>query len=119
MQLVSVTIDPATDTPERLTTYGQGYKADFGLWKFARGDYETMETLVTEGFLQPLIRKDLLEVHDAIKRKAMMNEPIPVGTAHSVRFVLVDGQGHLRGVYDKDDASLDRLSQDLRRLAGH
>lgn len=117
VQLVSVTIDPATDTPERLTAYGQQYGADFTLWRFARGDYPEMEALVTEGFLQPLIRKDLLEVHDAIKRKALMDQPIPVGTAHSVRFVLVDAQGHIRGTYEKDDASLDQLSRDLQRLA--
>ena len=117
VQIVSITIDPVTDTPEKLTEYGETYSNDPTLWHFARGDYDAMEKLVTEGFLQPLIRKDLMAVHEAIKRDALKGKPIPVGTAHSVRFVLVDAKGHIRGVYDKDDASLDRLSGDLERLA--
>lgn len=117
VQLVSFTIDPATDTPERLREYGARYQADPRLWRFARSDYETTERLVTEGFLQPLIRDDLVQVSEPTRQKALLQQPIPLGTAHSLRFVLVDQRGHLRGVYDRDPESLDRLHADLRALA--
>lgn len=115
--LVSFTIDPITDTPERLRAYGERYKANPRLWRFARSTYDTTEQLVTEGFLQPLIRDDLMHVSDPTRRKAMLHEPIPLGTAHALRFVLVDGQGHIRGLYDRDPESVERLNADLRALA--
>ena len=45
-------------------------------------------------------------------------KPTPLDTAHSLRFVLVGPDGHIRGLFDKDDASLDRLAAAARRLAG-
>jgi hypothetical protein len=45
--IVTVTVDPVTDTPERLTKFGQEYGADPAVWRFARADYPKMERLVT------------------------------------------------------------------------
>lgn len=40
VQLLSVTIDPAHDTPEVLRAYGEAAGADFDHWRFATGDVE-------------------------------------------------------------------------------
>lgn len=78
IRFVSITVDPETDTPERLTSYGEHYGADFGRWHFLTGPQETIEMLAVEGF----------------KLGTVENPEI-----HSTRFVLVDGQGRIRGYY--------------------
>ena len=61
-----------------------------------------MRKLVREGFLQP--------VEDTPDNAA---QPV----LHSTRFVLVDGAGRIRGLYDAyDPQSLDRLVDDAGRL---
>jgi cytochrome oxidase Cu insertion factor (SCO1/SenC/PrrC family) len=46
-------------------------------------------------------------------------EPTPLDTAHSLRFVLVDQQGHLRGLYDRDAAGVKSLANAMQWLADH
>ncbi len=110
-RIVSISVDPESDTPERLTEWGREYKNDPRLWALATGPYEAMETLVVGGFMQPIIRKDRQP------GKPAPEAPTPIDTAHSVRFVLVDGHGHLRGLFEKDDASLAKLNAALQYLA--
>lgn len=38
LALLSITLDPARDTPDALKTYGAAHGADFGTWTFATGD---------------------------------------------------------------------------------
>lgn len=114
--LVSITVDPVTDTPERLTEFGQKYDADPAIWKFARGEYDAMELLVTDGFMMPILRKDMVEAPDDDALAQARSRPTPLETAHSVKFVLVDGQGHIRGLYSMEEKDLDELSRALRHL---
>ena len=110
VSLVTITVDPATDTPERLKKYSEVYDVDDRVWRFARGEYKEMEELVTKGFMMPLIR------NDAVDGKDVTSEPTPIDTAHSVRFVLVDGDMHIRGLFEKDEHSLRRLDAALQYL---
>jgi cytochrome oxidase Cu insertion factor (SCO1/SenC/PrrC family) len=48
-----------------------------------------------------------------------LKEATPYDTAHSLHFVLVDAQGHLRGVYGREEADLARLEKALRYLWEH
>ena len=115
-RIVSFTVDPVTDSGEVLRTFGRKYGADPVVWSFARADYAATNALVTEGFLQPLLRRD----HPPGSPLAAVSEqPTPIDTAHSLRFVLVDGQGRMRALYDKDDASLDKLDRALQWLDEH
>ena len=111
VQLVSISVDPETDTPEHFAEWGKTYKNDPQLWLLATGTYEAMETLVVGGFMQPILRKDRQPGQPAPEA------PTPIDTAHSLKFVLVDGRGHLRGLYDQDEKSLAKLNDDLRFLA--
>ena len=94
---VSFTVDPAFDTHEVLSAYADAYGIDDPEWRFLTGDAEALRTLIFEGFRLP--------VEDT--------EPI----LHSNRFVLVDGNGTIRGYYEATDgAELERLIADLAAL---
>jgi len=115
VRIVSISVDPMTDTPEVLRTYGQKYGADTRIWTLLTGEYQTMERLVVQGFMQPIIRAD--RVTGMPSEHTAIQEPTPLDTAHSLRFVLVDRQGHLRGLFDRDAAGLQALEAAARSLA--
>jgi protein SCO1/2 len=100
---VSISVDPAYDTPEVLSRY----KETRGLpdaWWWLTGEPEAVLTLVREGFL--------LGVEE---NPGDPRDPI----LHSTRMVLVDGQNRVRGYYDGlEPKDLERLDADLERLAG-
>lgn len=101
LRLISITVDPAYDTPEVLATYAHAYGATAGRWQFLTGDPELIRVLVQEGF------------HLGIGTDGTPREPI----THSVRLVLVDAAGHIRGYYDAMESGLmPRLQADARRL---
>lgn len=110
-RIVSISVDPETDTPERLTEFAATYKADPRFWALLTAPYPDMEKLVVGGFMQPIIRSDRLPDQPAPEA------PTPIDTAHGLRFVLVDRDGHIRGLFEQDEASLDKLNATLRALA--
>lgn len=115
VQIVSISVDPETDTPQVLRTFAQKYGADGRVWKFATtDDYEQMERLVTQGFMLPVVRADRLPDGTLPKDK-----PTPLDTAHSLRFVLVGPDGHIRGLYDRDEAGLQKAEKAARWLTEH
>lgn len=103
VRFVSFTVDPETDTPEVLARYGTEYGADPSRWLFVRMDKERIRSLSREGFR--------LAVEDA-------GPSAPEPVLHSTRFVLVDGEGTIRGYYDSTEpGALAALGADARRLA--
>lgn len=100
LELVSITVDPEHDTPEVLAEYAETFGASHR-WHFLTGSEEEIRTLSQEGFRLGL---DLSPPED----QASPEEPI----LHSTRFVLVDGEGHIRGYYNV------MLSGELERLVG-
>ena len=54
-RLLSVTLDPAFDTPAILKTYAEYQKADFAIWNFATGEQAQINTLTQSFgvFVQP------------------------------------------------------------------
>lgn len=96
---VSITVDPAHDSPEVLAEYARKWSIEGRDWLFLTGEPETVRTLIRDGFLQPV--EDTPEV-----------EGSPI--LHSNRFVLVDGKGRMRGFYEAfDDAAMAELAADL------
>jgi protein SCO1/2 len=99
---VSITVDPAHDTPEVLAQYAKQNGADSRNWMFLTGSRTALRALMMGGFKLPL---DDTQGSDS--------EPI----THSSRFVLVDKKGRIRGYYDgTDDADVKRLTNDARQL---
>jgi protein SCO1/2 len=85
VRLVSVSVDPETDTLERLAEYGAARGADPERWHFLRGDEQTVVALATSVWLSA--------ARDAGADAGMR-------VAHSSKFVVVDGQGRVRGYYE-------------------
>lgn len=101
--LLSVTVDPEGDTPERLRAYARSYGADPRRWVFLRGSSADTYRLLYAGFRQPM----------SVNPKA----PAENRVSHSTRFVLIDTKGSIRGFYDGlSDEDTAVVARDARRL---
>ncbi|MDE2511283.1 MAG: SCO family protein [Elusimicrobia bacterium] len=101
--LLSFTVDPDHDSPEVLTEYARKFGADPQRWWFVAGDKPSLVKLFRDGF------------QIAVAESAAAPEGQNV--AHTTKFVLIDGEGRIRGYYDGDDnASLAKLAADASRL---
>ncbi|MDX6771203.1 MAG: SCO family protein [Elusimicrobiota bacterium] len=103
VSLLTVSVDPAGDTPGRLRAYARHHGADARRWVFLRGGTEETYRLLYAGFRLP-----------------MSTDPAAapeLRVTHSTRFVLVDRAGAVRGYYDAlSDLENDALARDARRL---
>src|SRR5215469_1148410 len=99
--IVSVSVDPAYDTPQRLIAFARAHGAESPRWHFLTGDSRYVQEAVLRGFNVAFSRE---------------SEDITTLT-HGVHVVLVDGRGRIRGYYDSNDGdALERLVADARRL---
>jgi protein SCO1/2 len=99
---VSITVDPAHDTPEVLARYARAAGGGDN-WMFLTGSQDALYRLAVEGF-----KLGVEEVPP--DRRPEAGGPF----LHSSHFVLVDGRGRVRGYYDStDDEALGRLRRDL------
>jgi protein SCO1/2 len=96
VRLVSLTVDPARDTPQRLTVYAAAHHASHKHWYFLTGPQATLDHLGFDVFR-------LNHVDGTLQ--------------HSTRFVLIDKQSHIRGFYDTSDTkSIPKLVADIHAL---
>jgi protein SCO1/2 len=99
VQMVSFSVDPEHDTPAELKKYAAMNNADLSRWHFLTGDKEM-----------------LWNISNAMKLAVGPGDDHQV--MHSSHFLLVDGGGHVRGVYDYKDAGfMDRMVADTNTLA--
>lgn len=105
IKLLSISVDPAYDTPERLAAFAQRYKARPDKWRFLTGPVDKVRALVEGPFMNSMIQEGLS----------------PSGApeiSHSGYFALVDGDLKIRGVYNSSDMpKLDELMHHARYLA--
>jgi protein SCO1/2 len=92
VRLLSISVDPGTDTPEVLAAYAQRYGADAARWRFVTGPADAIRTVVVDGF------KNLLE--RAPGTPGPDGAPAPASVLHGERFVLVDRNGRIRAYPD-------------------
>jgi protein SCO1/2 len=87
--LVSFSVDPEHDTPQRLQRFAAQHGADLPDWWFLTGPLDEVKRVVTSGFKQ-----------------AMQAQPVaagqPANVLHGTHFVLVDAAGQIRGFYASD-----------------
>ena len=106
IQFVSFSVDPEYDTPAVLASYAAKYHAEERRWFFLTGPKETVQKLVTNGFL--------LGVSDATPEDLANGAE---AVMHTSRFVLVDPKGEVRGYYDSSEPeAMNRLIQDASAL---
>ncbi len=102
---MSFSVDPAYDTPARLAAFAQKYKADPERWRFVTGDAAKIQALIEGPFMT------------SMQREAPRADGVP-NIAHGGYFMLVDGDLHLRGMYESNDIQrLDELVHAARYLA--
>jgi protein SCO1/2 len=83
VRLLSITLDPARDTPEALRKYMKAYDADPAHWTFLTGPREQVEKVQAAW--------------------GMWAKPAANGQLdHPSRVFLVDGQGRVREIYNLD-----------------
>jgi protein SCO1/2 len=103
LRLVSISVDPETDTPIVLSHYAERYKADAKRWLFLTGAKDQISRLVEQGF-----RLSAASAGSGTEAGVIL---------HSPRFVLVDGEARIRGYYDsRDREALARLRKDVAIL---
>ena len=98
--LVSFSVDPEHDTPERLAQFAKGYRVNPRAWSFVTGPIDEVKSVVIDGL-----------------KVAMGNEDPSgnfEGIFHGSHFVLVDPLGKIRGYYDSSEATaIDNVLNDV------
>lgn len=80
-KMVSHTMDPKRDTPQKLKTYAKNLDVDTDKWIFLTGNQDDLMDLSNEGYFVA----------------AMEDANAPGGFDHSGRIMLIDKKGHIRG----------------------
>lgn len=100
LHLVTFSVDPETDTPERLLAYARKYDANAARWTFLTGQLGEAETVIVKGFKIALGKTE--------------TSPGIFEIFHGERLVLVDGEGRIRGFYEANDQGIDAVIRDAR-----
>ncbi len=102
VRLVSISVDPEHDTPEVLTAFLEQHGGNGQTWKLLTGQKDAIWQLIETGFFQSVV-------------EAPDSPTMPI--THTSNFMLVDGEGRLRGNYDAlDESERAALLNDLRVL---
>jgi len=93
VRFVAISVDPETDTPERLREYAARFGADKEQWLFMTGDLTYIRRIGAEIYRQPVDKQ-----------------------FHTERFVLVDPNGEIEGFYSwPEKAQFEKLQQKIRQ----
>ena len=88
--LLSITVDPEGDTPERLAAYASRAEARDGRWIFLTGEASAVQATVVRGF-----------------KMAMGEDPSAAeegfAIVHGGKLALVDAEGRIRGYFEPEN----------------
>ena len=106
VRLVSISVDPEHDVPEKLQAFARLHGVDPDRWTLLTGEKETVRTLLEEGFMVGMGER---------------SEPTAglFDIAHSAKFALEDRTGGMRGHYASEGHERDILLQHAAYLAEH
>jgi protein SCO1 len=94
--MVSISVNPDTDTPDVLKTYAKKHKADTAKWLFLTGPSDDIKKIAVGSF-----------------KLGAIDEPV----FHSSYFTLVDRSARIRGYYDGTDTEgVRKLFKDIAKL---
>jgi cytochrome oxidase Cu insertion factor (SCO1/SenC/PrrC family) len=104
LRLVSFTVDSERDTPEVLTKYAQGFKADPNNWLFLTGEKAKIYHLIWGSFLMPV------QEETGERRKPGFE------FIHTTNVLLVDEKGIVQGKWSStDEAEFGKMRRELRK----
>lgn len=99
--VLSFTVDPLNDSPERLKAYAAKHKAKKGFWYFLTGEKEQIYSLAKNSYFLNAVEGD--GTGDAF--------------LHSEQFLLIDKEKRIRGLYDgTNHFEVKRLIEDIAAL---
>jgi protein SCO1/2 len=105
IKIVSISVDPEHDTPEKLAAYAKKFHARPDKWRFVTGPTDKVRELVEGTFMNSMM------VEGVTKSGAPQ-------VSHNGHFILVDGDLTIRGIYESNDVKkLDELQHHARYLA--
>jgi protein SCO1/2 len=102
LHLVSMTLDPAFDTPAVLLEHSRRVGADPKIWSFATG-----------------VPEELDRFGSRFGVSVMRNDPAGAEVVHNLRTVVLDRDGRLTTIFGGNDWSAADLLKELRRAAGN
>lgn len=98
VRLLSISVDPENDTPERMTAFLEKHGKPSPRWSFVSGDPTVVEKTVVQGFKIRVSREK-------------------AGTlSHGEHFVVVDKELRIRGYFEATPSGLDELVDRVRVL---
>jgi protein SCO1/2 len=98
-QLLSISMDPAHDTPQVLAAFASACHADPAHWTFATGDESSLKHFGAAFGLE-------------FQRTGQQ-------ISHNLRTVVLDSTGHVRSVYSGNSWTPQQLASDLRAAVRH
>lgn len=106
VKLVTLTVDPARDTPQVLADYAKLNGADLSKWYFLTGDQAEIYGLIHRSFRMPV-----QEVTGPDRQEGFE-------VIHSTNVMLVDAEGVVRAKFNAAyDSEMVQLRKELQRLA--
>jgi protein SCO1/2 len=107
IKLVSLTTDPAYDSPAVLKKYGARFDAQDGRWLFLTGDKSTLHHATVDGLKLAAVEKTPADQESATDL-----------FIHSTKLVLIDKEGRIRGYFDGEtEESVGQAIAAARNLA--
>jgi protein SCO1 len=106
VKLVSLTTDPDFDSPSVLKIYGARFGTDPNRWTFLTGTKREIGNLASGGLKLSAVEKNVSERDSA--------DDLFI---HSTVFVVVDGRGHLRGIFETGGEGVDWATEKRRILS--
>jgi protein SCO1/2 len=104
VKILSHTVDPKKDTVAALKAYSERFGAEAPQWEFLTGDKKELYDMARYSYLVTAV-DDTGEVD------------IQSDFIHTEKFVLVDGTGHIRGIYDGTKiGEVNQLIGDIQEL---
>lgn len=104
LEFVSISVDPETDTPEKLRSYAQTHGANLERWNFLTGDLTKVKRVVIDGFKSQMA-------------KVQHGDPNLMSIVHGEHFILLDQEGRMRGFRKisspEDEAAVVELAKSL------
>src|SRR5882724_3842626 len=102
VRLVSFSVDPEVDTPERLREYAARFGADGRRWLFLTGSLGEINRAVTGSMKIPFEKGGAdISAFDVM---------------HGEHFVVVDAIGRIRGYFDPDPEGMTRIENAIQTL---
>lgn len=103
--LVSISFDPARDTPEIMYDYANNYRLDQANWRLLTGNSESINSALDE-----------LEIR-TLKTPTRFTDSGPqYFIDHTDKVTLIDGRGNIRSTYSGSEMNTERIIADIHTL---